>query len=248
MGRYPKNSQTQQHNTSAEFAEIERGAFVHVGEHLAAMPGCGLYDLESAAASYLSLYLGAQGFPMRREWIERKAAKWAAWWDAKHTAARRPRPHTRYSRDQAKRGRQVAAWRKTNRTNWQALQAQLARDRGATVAEVAGELGCSRRYVFQLSKRLFPRLVVAVLVLALGGVNDPKSSALPTPEIQDIGTKEVLGSFTFDGGGDQMRPDVVETWPALPPPLGKTGDIAAIVAELSALYPHRAGELAALAS
>ena len=45
----------------------------------------------------------------------------------------------------------MAALRKTNRNDWTALQVQLARDRGATVAEVAGRLGCSARYIYKLS-------------------------------------------------------------------------------------------------
>ena len=208
MGRYHQDKSQPNPTASADFSAVERRAFDHVGEHLANMPLCSLWDLESAAASYLSQYLGAQGVAVRREWIERKAAKWGAWWFAKHTARRTTRPHSQYSAAQALRGRTVAAIRKRGRTDWQALRAQLARASGGTVAEVAAALDCSRRWVFQLSRRRFSRLVLAALVLALGGVNVPKGSAVATSEIQGIDQKELLPAFTIDEGGDQIRPEV----------------------------------------
>ena len=130
MGRYLQEYPPHSTDRNPNFAEVERRAFDHVREQLAQMPSCGLYDLQSAAASYLSLFLGAQGFPMRREWIDHKAAKWAAWWDRKHTASRTPQPHTKYSPSQALRGRQVAAIRKRGQNDWTALRVQLARQGG----------------------------------------------------------------------------------------------------------------------
>ena len=85
------------------------------------------------------------------------------------------------------------------------------------MAEVAAVLGCSRRYVFQLSRRRFSRLVVAVLLLALG-VNVPNCSVLHTSEIQDTDLQETLPAFTIDeDGGDKG--------PASSLPLGKIDDI-----------------------
>ena len=223
---------------SADFQAAEALAFADVGQALGQMPGCGLEDLEQGAYSYLCQSFASSGIPVREQWARRKAAAWAGWWHTRHTAARQTRPHSQYSAAQALRGRVVAAIRKKGRANWQALQAQLARDRGGTVAEVAGELGCSRRYIFQLSKRKFPKLVALVLALALG-VNVPKSSALATSEIQGIDQKEPLRPFTLD-----------DVRPAAPPPLGKIDDIDddfdQIRAELAGLYPAWAADLAKL--
>ena len=168
MGRLSQSYTTTTTNSKPDFAKAEALAFDHVGQALRLMPYCSLEDLEQAAFSYLVQSFASSGVSVREEWARGKAAKWAAWWARKHRDQRRPRPHTKYTPAQALRGRQVAALRKMARTDWQALRAQLARDR-ATVNEVAGELGCTRRYVFQLCKRRFSRLVVAVLVLALGG-------------------------------------------------------------------------------
>ena len=96
------------------------------------------------------------------------------------------------------------------------------------MAEVAAALGCSRRYVFQLSRRRFSRLVVAVLVLALGGVNVPKGSALPTSEIQGIDLKERLGSFTPSANAAARAEDVA----GLPSPIGEIDRLGAQIGDI----------------
>lgn len=227
--------------TNSNFSEAEKLAFDRASQALSAMPFASLADLEQAATSYYAEGFRLAGVSVSGEYVQRKGAKLAAWWHTKHTASRQVRPHTKYSASQALRGRQVAAIRKRGRTNWTALRVQLERDRGAKVAEVAGELGCSTRQIYKLSRRRFPRLVLVVLVLALGGVNVPKSSVRFPSEFQGINQKEHLPAFTLADGS-----------PAHPPPLGKIDEkpppSADIVAELGALYPQWASDLEELAS
>ena len=112
------------------------------------------------------------------------------------------------------------------------------------MAEVAGDIGCSTRFIYQLSKRKFPKLVAVVLALALG-VNVGNSSGESLSQKLDIDQKGHLPTFTLDEGT-----------PAHPPPLGKTVDLDdksppdfdQVRAELMVLYPHRAADLAKLAS
>ena len=217
MGSSQVYSTTESSGKPDLFDQAERVAFQHVGQALRDMPFCSLADLEQAAFSYAVQSFASSGIPVREEYARRKASEWASWWFRKHRDERQPRPHSQYSAAQALRGRTVAAIRKRGRTDWTALQVQLARASGVKVAEVAGELDCSRRYVFQLSRRRFSRLVLAVLVLALGGVNVPKSSAVATSEIQGIDPKETLRPFTLDAGT-----------PGHPPPLGELADIERI--------------------
>ena len=236
MGRPPRCTRTPPKSKPELFDQAERVAFQHVREQLAHMAGCGLEDLEQAAFSYLVQSLNASGIQVRERWARGKATTWATWWHTRHSAARQARPHSQYSVAQAQRGRDVAAIRKRGRNDWQALRAQLARASGDTVADVAGELACSTRFIYKLSKRRFPRLVALVLALALG-VNVPKSSPVATSEIQGIDQKEQLRPFTTDKGGDQMRPDVAGL-------VSTIGENDQIRAELAALYPHRAADLA----
>ena len=245
MGQSQKYAQPTT-TTTTDFEQAEQAAFDHVKEALRNMCFCCREDLEQAAFSYYCEGLRLAGVQFREEYARRKATKFADWWHEKHTASKTVRPHTKYSESQALRGRQVAAIRKRGRNDWQALRAQLARASGGTVAEVAGELDCTSRFIYKLSKRKFPKLVALVLALALGVNVGNSSGGKSLPQKLDIDQKGQLRSGTLDEDGDQIRPELPETWPALPVSLGKTGDNAEIVAELSALYPHRAAELAKL--
>ena len=172
------------------------------------MPYCDRADLEQAAASYFwqSIHNSGTAHLFRAAYIERKAAKWAAWWNQKHLASRTRRPHTKYTPAQAARGRQVALIRKRGATDWTALRAQLARERGDKLAAIAGELGCSLRTASRLSKRLFPRIVGAVLSCYYGWTHG-KSFAVGTSEIKAMGnSKEPLPCGRFDPGRAAPRP------------------------------------------
>ena len=188
-----------------DFQAAEALAFQHVKEALSDMPLCELADLEQAAFSYAAQSFNASGISVRENYLRGKASTWADWWFRKHRDERQPRPHSQYSKAQALRGRQVAAIRKRGRNDFKALGVQLARASGVKVAEVAGELNCSTRFIYKLSKRRFPKLVAVVLALALG-VNVPKSSVLHLSEIQAIDLKESLPAFTIDEGKDSKRP------------------------------------------
>lgn len=198
MGRYLEDKPTTTTTTSELFQQAERRAFADVGQALGKMVFCSLPDLEQAAFSYCVQSFTASGVGIREEWARRKASTWAAWWFRKHRDTRSPRPHSKYSVDQAKRGRDVAAIRKRTRNDWEALRVQLARQ-GSTVAEVAGDLGCSARFVYKLSKRKFSPLLVAVLLAALG-VNVPKGSVGFQAQNSGIDQKETLRPFTIDEG------------------------------------------------
>ena len=172
------------------------------------MPFCSRADLEQAAFSYFyaNQRMPVQAHLFREEYVERKAATWAAWWFRKHRDRRTPRPHTKYTAAQAARGRRVALIRKRGATDWTALRAQLARDRGDKLAAIAGELGCSLRTASRLSKRLFPRIVGAVLSCYYGWTHG-KSSAVGTWEIKAMGnSKEPLPCGRFDPGRAVPRP------------------------------------------
>ena len=205
MGQPPRCTRTPSKSKS-DFDQAERVAFQHVREQLAHMAGCGLEDLEQAAFSYLVQSLNASGIQVREQWARGKAATWATWWNQKHLASRTRRPHTKYTPAQAARGRRVALIRKRGATDWTALRAQLARDRGDKLAAIAGELGCSLRTASRLSKRLFPRIVGAVLSCYYGWTHG-KSSAVGTWEIKAMGNgKEPLPCGRFDQGRALPRP------------------------------------------
>ena len=211
--------------TTTNFEQAEQAAFEHVKEALRDMRFCCREDLEQAAFSYYAEGLRLAGVQFREEYARRKAARFADWWDQKHSASRTPRPHTKYSESQALRGRQVAAMRKTNRNDWTALQVQLARQGGVKVAEVAELVGCSARNIYKLSRRRFPRLVALVLALALG-VNVGNSSggkALPQRLVDT--PKEGLRSGT-------LAPSTAAKLPAHPRPVGKIDDLDAIAAAI----------------
>ena len=178
------------------------------------MPFCELADLAQAAKSYFyaSVNASGAGHLFREAYVEAKAERLAAWWYRKHRDRRTPRPHSQYRAEQAVRGRQVAlirkraARRKRAATDWQALRAQLARDRGDMLAQIAGELGCSLRTVSRLTKRQFPRIVGAVLSCFYGWPHG-KSSAVGTWDIKAMGNgKELLPCGRFDQGRALPRP------------------------------------------
>lgn len=227
-------------NSKTEFDRAEQAAFEHVKEALRGMRYCCLEDLQQAAFSYYCEGFRIAGVPIREEYARGKAARLGAWWHQKHSASRTPRPHTQYTPAQSLRGRHVAAVRKRGRNDWTALQVQLARQGGAKVAEVAGQLGCTTRNIYKLSKRRFPRIVLAVLVLAFG-VNVLNSSGWSVPQKHgSTDQRETLPTFTLD-----------DVRPAAPPPLGQTDDIdrvgmaehGEIVDELAARFPQWAEEL-----
>ena len=206
MGQPPRCTRTPSKSKPEQFDQAERVAFQHVGQALRDMPFCSLPDLEQAAFSYLCESLRGSGVAVREEYARRKAATWAAWWFRKHRDRRTPRPHTKYTAAQAARGRRVALIRKRGATDWTALRAQLARDRGDKLAAIAGELGCSLRTASRLSKRLFPRIVGAVLSCYYGWTHG-KSSAVGTSEIKAMGnSKEPLPCGRFDQGRAAPRP------------------------------------------
>lgn len=221
MGRYLQDNLTTTTTTSEVFQAAEALAFDRASQALSSMPFASLADLEQAGCSYYAEGFRLAGVSVSGEYVQRKAAKLAGWWHTKHTASRTVRPHTKYSASQALRGRQVAALRKMARNDWQALRVQLERDRGATVAEVAGDLGCTTRNIYKLSRRRFPRLVAVVLALALG-VNVGNCSGGESLSQKLVDTqKETLPAFTFDEGT-----------PAHPPPLGKIEGVGALCSVL----------------
>ena len=202
MGSSQEYSPTNSNRKPDLFDQAEQAAFRHVVANLNEMPYCDRADLEQAAASYFwqSIHNSGTAHLFRAAYIERKAATWAAWWNQKHLASRTRRPHTKYTPAQAARGRRVALIRKRGATDWTALRAQLARDRGDKLAAIAGELGCSLRTASRLSKRLFPRIVGAVLSCYYGWTHG-KSSAVGTWEIKAMGnSKESLPCGIFDQG------------------------------------------------
>ena len=208
MGQPPRCTRTPPNSKPELFDQAERVAFRHVGQALRDMAFCSLPDLEQAAFSYFwqSIQNSGAAHLFREAYARRKAATWAAWWYRKHRDRRTPRPHTKYTPAQAARGRRVALIRKRGATDWTALRAQLARDRGDKLAAIAGELGCSLRTASRLSKRLFPRIVGVVLSCYYGWTHG-KSSAVGTSEIKAMGNgKEPLPCGRFDQGRAVPRP------------------------------------------
>ena len=208
MGSSQEYSPTNSNRKPDLFDQAEQAAFRHVNANLCAMPFCSRADLEQAAKSYFyaSVNESGAGHLFREAYVEGKAATWAAWWFRKHRDRRTPRPHTKYTPAQAARGRRVALIRKRGATDWTALRAQLARERGDKLAAIAGELGCSLRTASRLSKRLFPRIVGAVLSCFYGWTHG-KSSAVGTSEIKAMGNgKEPLPCGRFDQGRAAPRP------------------------------------------
>ena len=204
MGHFPRCSGTPSDSKPYLFDQAERAAFVHVGQALRDMPFCSLADLCQAAKSYFfqSVNASGAGHLFGERYVEAKAERLAAWWYRKHQDRRTPRPHTKYTPAQAQRGREVAAIRKRVRADWTALQAQLSRDRGDQLAQIAAELGCSLRTVSRLSKRLFPRIVGVVLAHFYGWTHG-KSSVVSTSDIQAIDSKEPLPCGMFDEGASR---------------------------------------------
>ena len=194
-------------NTADRKSEIEQVAFKHVNSHLQNMRHCERADLIQAAFSYLlqSVNASGAGHLFGATYAQRKAEKWAGWWHTKHTASRSRRPHTKYSAPQALRGRQVALIRKKGATDWTALRAQLARDRGDKLAEIARELGCTIRTVSNLSKRLFPK-IIGVVLDHLFRWKHGKSSVARTPHKQDVPKPEQLRCFYVEGVQAGERP------------------------------------------
>ena len=139
MGSSQEYSPTNSNRKPDLFDQAEQAAFRHVNANLCAMPFCSRADLEQAAKSYFyaSVNESGAGHLFREAYVEGKAATWAAWWFRKHRDRRTPRPHTKYTPAQAARGRRVALIRKRGATDWTALRAQLARDRGDKLAAIA---------------------------------------------------------------------------------------------------------------
>ena len=134
MGRPISRIPTTQHRPQARFCRSRAPGLRPCGRKAGrAMPFASRPDLRAAAFSYLVGFLGAQGVAVREEWARDKAAKWASWWARKHRDRRRPRPHTRYSKRQAKRGRVVSRFRRGARADVDGLLVQLAAGRGSTV-------------------------------------------------------------------------------------------------------------------
>ena len=99
----------------------------------------------------------------------------------------------------------MALIRKRGRADWMGLQVQLMRWQGGKVAQIAGRFGCSERSVFRLSKRRFPKLVLAILGQALH-LTHGKSSCLATSDIEAIDRKELLPCGRFDQEDGAGRP------------------------------------------
>ena len=96
--------------------------------------------------------------------------------------------------------------RKKGRTDWTALRAQLARQKGGKLAEIAEQLGCSLRTVSRLTKRQFPRIVGVVLSHFFGWTHG-KSSCGSAPEIQGVDPKEPLPRVHIDQQPASKSPD-----------------------------------------
>ena len=99
MGSSQEYSPTNSNRKPNLFDQAEQAAFRHVVANLNEMPYCDRADLEQAAASYFwqSIHNSGTAHLFRAAYIERKAAKWAAWWNQKHLASRTRRPHTKYT-------------------------------------------------------------------------------------------------------------------------------------------------------
>ena len=243
MGKLSQEYPTQHSTASADFAEVERRAFSDVGQALGQMPGCGLEDLTQAAFSYALQSFNASGIPVREEWLRGKAAKWAGWWDCRHTASRTPRPHTDYTPAQALRGRVVSQYRRGTQADIAALIAQLAKLRGVKVSEIAGEIGKTTQHTRRLLTRTFSKLLVWIIGRTFG-----KGSVgfLPVNDTEK-GQKEYLPNVRRGGPGD-------EGTPAHPLPLGNSIDLDdkpppdfdQIREELGVLYPAWVADLAKL--
>ena len=253
MGSSQEYSPTNSNRKPDLFDQAEQAAFRHVVANLNEMPYCDRADLEQAAASYFwqSIHNSGTAHLFRAAYIERKAATWAAWWNQKHLASRTRRPHTKYTPAQAARGRRVALIRKRGATDWTALRAQLARERGDKLAAIAGELGCSLRTASRLSKRLFPRIVGAVLSCYYGWTHG-KSSTVGTSEIKAMGNSKELYRVADStrGGRHRGRPATGSTAKAAKAsesggytghPAGTVGRATALSGKNSAGHPagHR---------
>lgn len=191
-------------------AEVDGIAWRFASAKLGQMRGAGAEDLAAAAFSYIRQSVGAQGAGdlFTAEALRLKADRLAAFWTAKHTATATKRPHTQYSAEQAKRGREVSQYRRGRASDVLALRAQLAAQRGAEVSEIAAALGLTPQHARRLKRRRFALVLVLALARTFG--NNP----LPSPT-RKAGTdhKETVPNVPLDGGGGidrgQMRPDVV---------------------------------------
>ena len=210
MGYSQKYSSTHLDRNNDPRAQAERAAFQHVNASLRDMPYC---EPGRPRASGRVLLLAIRP----RQWggasvprgirPAQGGSRIGEWWDQKHTAsAGRRRPHTQYTPAQAARGRQVALMRKKGRTDWTALRAQLARQKGGKLAEIAEQLGCSLRTVSRLTKRQFPRIVGVVLSHFFGWTHG-KSSCGSAPEIQGVDPKESLPRVHIDQQPASKSPD-----------------------------------------
>ena len=139
-------------------------------------------------------------------YVEAKAQRIGAFWFRKHRDRRTPRPHTKYTPAQARRGGRTSATRSKARADFRALLVQIQRDRdGGTLAQIAEELGCEIRTVSNLIKRLFPR-IMGVILDHLFRWKDSKSSCPSTPDIEVIEAKEPLLLFHVEGVQAGERP------------------------------------------
>ena len=206
MGLFQEYSTTAAARKSDLFTQAEKQHFQHVVEALRDMPYCSEADLCQAAKSYFDQSARATGTAhlFREAYVEAKAQRIAKWWNQKHTASRTPRPHTRYNAAQAARGRHVAAIRKRARADWTALQVQLRRDRGGTLAQIAEEFGCTVRTISNLSKRKFSKIVGLVLD-HLFRWNHRTNSAVNTQK-QDVPKLEKLRRFHVEAVPVVVRP------------------------------------------
>ena len=217
MGRIPQICGQSTTTTTTNFDKAEKLAFDHVGQALRLMPYCSLEDLEQAAFSYLVQSFASSGVSVREEWARGKAEKWAAWWARKHRDQRRPRPHTRYSRDQAARGRVVSQIRRGTRADVDGLLVQLQAQQGAKLSEIADGIGRTVQHTRRLLGRRFSKLLVWIIIGTFGN----GSAGFPP---------------NFDTGRDQKEtlPNVrlADVSPASSVSLGKMAEINAMGAAI----------------
>ena len=240
MGRPTQFTDLPNNNTSADFAEVERRAFDYVGQALGNMAGCGAEDLAQAAFSYAVQSFASSGILVRESYLRAKAAKWAAWWHTKHTASRTKRPHTKYSKAQALRGRVVSEIRRGTQSEVLALRTQLAALRGETSAQIADGIGRTARQVRRLASRNFSALLVSIICRTFGKSSAVFSKSLTAEDRQGrlanvrlgsargqnpAGTAEDVAGLAVDGGEiERLGPQIAELlrahWAAHPIPDG----------------------------
>ena len=233
MGRYLQ--EYPQHNTDRK-PEVDGTAWAFASAKLAAMPSACVGDLEAAAYSYLLASVQQQGASdlFTAEALRLKADKLAGFWNAKHRASRQTRPHTRYSAEQAKRGRVVSQYRRGRASDVLALRAQLARDRGAEVGTIAAALGLTPQHSRRLLRRRFSRVLVLALLRTFG----KNSVCSPSQTSVDTETKP-LPNVRLEVGRAEIRPerDRVDE---------DGNELATIRAVIEATKAHLRGDVAGL--